>query len=149
MNSTCLSINNYSMSKFNNILENHLDTTNLSRIRIMFDPANESDKREEYIGYVLEENDTGVIAIVPQLGPETFELTPDQYEMDTTCGKLTSFKKFVVKFLMERGYHDKVTEHMDTIINSETPQELESILGSCGCDATVVLNIYRDYVSHE
>lgn len=138
------------MSRFNNILENHLDTTGLSRIKIKFDPANEADDRVEYIGYVLEENGTGVIAIVPQLGPNTVELTPDQFQHDNSCNDtLSSFKKFIVKFLMERGYHDKVTHHMETILNSTTPQELESIVATCGCDDSVILNLYREYVSNE
>ena len=139
------------MSKFNNILESHLDTTGLARIKIMFDPATEeTESRREYIGYVLEENDSGVIAIVPQLGPETFELSPDQFEMEPACtNKMVPFKKFVVKFLMERGYHDKVTEHMETILTADHPQQIESIIVSCGCDKSVILSLYRDYVSYE
>lgn len=149
--STYILINNSDMSKFNNILENNLDTTGLARIKIKFDPATEdNESRREYTGYVLEENETGVIAMIPQLGPDTFDLTPDQFEMEPSCGdNMVAFKKFVVKFLMERGYHDKVTEHMETILTADQPQQIESILMSCGCDNSVVLSLYRDYVSNE
>ena len=150
-----LLINNYDMSKFNTILESHLNTTSLSRIRIKHDPKNEKDERGEYVGYVLEEDGAGgIVAIVPQLGPETMELGAGEFEIDQpgSCGEvdpLSSFKKHVVKFLMVRGYHEKVSEYMETIINSSCIIELEKLVKGCGCDTTAVLDLYRDFVVNE
>lgn len=140
------------MSKFNSILENHLDLTGLSRIRIKHDPANENDERGDYVGYVLEEDGAGgVIAIVPQLGSSAMELSRDEFEIDKQggCGSvdpLSSFKKHVVEFLMTRGYHEKVSDMMELIINSTCVVELEKLVQTCGCDGSVVLDLYRDFV---
>lgn len=142
------------MSKFNSILENHLDLTGLSRIRIKHDPANEKDERGDYVGYVLEEDGNGgVIAIVPQLGSSAMELSHDEFEIDKQggCGSvdpLSGFKKHVVEFLMTRGYHEKVSEMMELIINSTCVVELEKIVQTCGCDGSAVLDLYRDFVSN-
>ena len=143
------------MSKFNSILESHLNATGLSRIRILHDPAKENDERGEYIGYVLEEDGAGgVIAIVPQLGPETMELNAGEFEIDQPggCGDvdpLSRFKKHIVNFLMVRGFHEKVSEYMETIINSTCVIELEKLVQTCGCDSTMILDLYRDYVVNE
>lgn len=140
------------MSKFNSLLENHLKTTDLLRIRVKFDPANESDERREYIGYVLEETSTGgVVAIVPGIGPDSMSFEPGEYEMDQSSGcgdPLSSFKKHLVNFLMTRGYHEKVSEQMEYIINSNDLIELENMVKTCDCDGSVVLDLYRDYVSN-
>lgn len=150
-----LLINNYDMSKFNTILESHLNTTSLSRIRIKHDPKNENDERGEYVGYVLEEDGTGgIVAIVPQLGPDTMELGAGEFEIDQpgSCGDvdpLASFKKHIVRFLMVRGFHEKVADHMETIINSTCVVELEKLVQTCGCDSTMILDLYRDFVTNE
>lgn len=141
------------MSKFNSLLENHLKTTDLLRIRVKFDPANECDVRREYVGYVLEEDGAGgVIAIVPDIGASSMSLSPDQFEMDSDveCSPdpLSRFKKHLVDFLMTRGYHDKVSDHMEVIINSKNIIELERVLKSCGCNGNIVLDLYRDYITH-
>ena len=124
------------------------------RIRVKFDPANESEQRQEYVGYVLEEDGAGgVIAIVPDIGADSMSLGPDQFELDPgaqqSCDDpLSGFKKHLVDFLMTRGYHDKVSDNMDVIVNANSPIELENVLKSCGCDHGVVLDMYRDFVSH-
>ena len=75
---------------------------------------------------------------------------PDQFEPDQQCGDpLTSFKKHVVEYLMGKGYHDQVSQSMDHIINAKDVTELEKLIQTCGCNSTVVLNLYRDYVSNE
>ena len=140
------------MSRFNTLLESHLGSTELSRIRIKFDPANENDERKEYVGYVLEEDGSGgVIAIVPKLGPDAMSFSPDQFEpMSGGCGDpLAKFKKHVVEFLMVRGFHDKISEHMEHIINAGSPQEIEKIVIACGCESSMMTDLYRDYVSNE
>ena len=144
-------INNYIMSRFNTLLENHLGSTELSRIRIKFDPANENDERREYVGYVLEEDGTGgVIAIGPQLGPDVQSFSSDEFEPMGDCGDpLAGFKKHVVDFLMTRGFHEKVSEYMEHIIDANNPEQLEKIVVSCGCESTMILDMYRDYVSNE
>lgn len=141
------------MSKFNSLLENHLKSTDLLRIRVKFDPANEQDQRREYVGYVLEEDGAGgVIAIVPDMGADSMSLSSDQFEVDnqSDCASdpLSNFKKHLVDFLMTRGYHEKVSSYMETIINSTNVIDLEKVLTSCGCDGSVVLDLYRDYVNH-
>lgn len=141
------------MSKFNSLLENHLKTTDLLRIRVKFDPANECDDRREYVGYVLEEDGAGgVIAIVPDIGASSMALSPDQFEMDNdvecNADPLSRFKKHLVDFLMTRGYHDKVSDQMEVIINSKNVIELERVLKSCGCNGNIVLDLYRDYITH-
>lgn len=143
------------MSRFNSLLESHLNSTDLLRIRVKFDPANKQDERKEYIGYVLEETGAGgVIAIVPDIGSDTMSLEPDQFELDpnhtANCGgdPLGSFKKHLVDFLMARGYHDKVSEYMEHIINANNVIELEKIVKGCGCDGSIVLDMYRDFVSN-
>lgn len=145
------------MSKFNTLMENHLSKTDLLRIRIKYDPANKLGEMRDYVGYVLEEDGAGnVIAIVPSIGSDPMSFGPDQYDMEPGCGQmepeqgpdpLGGFKKHVVKYLMSRGYHDKVTEHMDLILNAKHVTDLEKLLQSCGCDGTGVLNMYRDFVN--
>jgi len=141
------------MSKFNSLLENHLKSTDLLRIRVKFDPANEQDQRREYVGYVLEEDGAGgVIAIVPDMGADSMSLSSDQFEVDnqSDCASdpLSRFKKHLVDFLMARGYHDQVSDNMEVIVNANHPIELEKVLKTCGCDGGVVLDMYRDFVSH-
>ena len=145
------------MSRFNSLLENQLSTTDLLRIRVKFDPASNTDSRSEYVGYVLQEDDIGgVIAIVPDMSSTSMNLTPDQFELapvddidNMTDSTLTPFKKHVVTYLMQRGYHDKVTDHIETIINANDPVELEAILTSCGCNEGMIIDMYRDFASNE
>jgi hypothetical protein len=142
------------MSKFNSLLENHLKSTDLLRIRVKFDPANESEQRQEYVGYVLEEDGAGgVIAIVPDMGADSMSLSPDQFELDPVsqhdCGDpLSGFKKHLVDFLMTRGYHDQVSSNMEVIVNASNPIELENVIKTCGCDVEVILDMYRDFVTN-
>ena len=137
------------MSKFNSIMEGHLKSTDLLRIRIKHDPKNEKDQFDEYVGYVLEEDDIGnILAIVPGLDSSTMTLSPDEY---TPCGHvedgLAPFKKHVVNFLMARGYHDVVSDNMEHIINANDVRMLENVLvKTCGCDSNAILDLYRDYV---
>lgn len=142
------------MSRFNSLMENNLNKTDLLRIRIKHDPANGIGEMNDYVGYVLEEDGIGnVVALVPSMGGDTMSLGPDQYEQDMSpCGAqqtdpLTTFKKHVVKHLIERGYHDKVKNHMDDIINAKDVTQLENLVHSCGCDDVAVLNLYRDFVA--
>lgn len=141
------------MSKFNSILENHLNTTNLLRVRIKHDPANEAGQLSDYVGYVLEEDGHGnIVAIVPSMGPDSISLGPDQYLPDAEgCGirqdDLAGFKKHVVNYLMARGYHDSISDHMEHIIHADNVKMLENILiQSCGCNAGAILDLYRDFV---
>lgn len=141
------------MSKFNSLMENHLNSTNLVRIRIKHDPRNEAGEIGDYVGYVLEEDGMGnVIALVPSMGSGTFELGQDQFGPD--CGdmqgdRLTSFKKHVVDYLMTRGYHDEVSKHMEVVLNATDVTQLEQVLKSCGCDMMSIVNMYRDFASNE
>jgi hypothetical protein len=144
------------MSKFNSLMESNLNKTNLLRIRIKHDPANGIGEMNDYVGYVLEEDGMGnVVAIVPQMGGDTMSFGPGQYTRDDVpCGDdeqqadpLSTFKKHIVKHLIERGYHDKVKNHMDEIINAKDVSQLENLLHGCGCNGVAVLNMYRDFVS--
>lgn len=138
------------MSRFNTVLENNLNKTNLVRIRIKHDPKNEADVRGDYVGYVLEEDGDGnVIAIVPSLGGDRMELGSDDYDIElTSCDSekdhLTDLKKHVVDFLMIRGYHDKVSSAMDIIINASNVKQLESVVQSCDGDS-MLLSMYREF----
>jgi len=144
------------MSRFNTLLENQLNNTNLLRIRVKHDPANNNGERRDYVGYVLEEDGLGnILAIVPGLSPDAQRLGPEQYiaDMEPSCGDqidpLTKFKKHLVNHLMVRGYHDKISEHMESILNTNCVKELESIMRGCGCDTSSILDLYRDYVTDE
>ena len=143
------------MSKFNSLMESNLDKTSLLRIRIKHDPANGIGEMNDYVGYVLEEDGMGnVVAIVPGMGSSPMSLAPDQYDAEQSpCGQqqndpLSAFKKHVVDYLMVKGYHDKVSEHMDLIINAKDVTQLEKVVQTCGCDMSGVLNLYRDFVSN-
>lgn len=140
------------MSRFNRLMEGHLNNTGLVRIRVRHDPKNKQGELNEYVGYVLEEDGAGnVVAIVPSMGPDTMSFGPDQYSHDTPCGSppdpLANFKKHVVEYLMTRGYHDKVSENMENIINASDPVELERLVQACGCDTTAIINMYREFVA--
>lgn len=140
------------MSKFNSLLESHLDRTNLMRIRIKHDPAAEDHELVEYVGYVLEEDGMGnIVAIVPGASSETIKLRPDQYTADEQpCDDpLTKFKQHCVKFLMHRGYHDKITKLFDLILNANSVTDVEKVVGSCGNGSDILLDLYRDYVTNE
>ena len=138
------------MSKFDTVLESNLSKTDLMRVRVKHDPKNEAEKRGDYVGYVLEEDGEGnIVAIVPSLGADRMSFGVDQYEVDGGgCGMqddpLIDLKKHIVDYLMVRGYHDKVSEKMETIIRSTNVIELEQVIGSCG-DSSEILNVYRDY----
>lgn len=139
------------MSRFDTVLENNLSKTNLLRVRVKHDPKNEAEKRGDYVGYVLEEDGEGnIVAIVPSLGADRMSFGLDQYEVDgggceVKDDPLIDFKKHVVDYLMVRGYHDKVSENMEVIIKSTNVIELERVVGSCGCDSSEILSVYRDY----
>lgn len=140
------------MSKFTKLLESHLGTTNLTRIRIKHDPANKEGELNEYVGYVLEEDGIGnVVAIVPGLQDGTVSLGPEEYapEMSECDDNLTSFKKHVVKFLMHRGYHEKIAKVFDTILNANNVIDVEKVVQSCGSGPQIVIDMYRDYISNE
>ena len=145
------------MSKFNSILESNLNSTSLTRIRIKHDPASEVGDHKDYVGYVLEEDGVGnIVAIVPELGPDIMSFEPDEYHIEDDmeevgCGhddQLIGFKKHVVSYLMSRGYQDKVSEYMDTILAANNPHELEQVIGNCGCGVEAILDMYRDFVAH-
>ncbi len=143
------------MSRFNSLMENHLNSTDLLRIRIKHDPANVSGEANDYVGYVLEEDGLGnVVAIVPDLGGDPMSFGPDQFQFDgqpdEQCGDpLSRFKKHVVNYLMQHGYHDKVSSLMEVIINAKDVTDLERVVGDCGGDSTAIVNLYRDFVSNE
>ena len=135
-------------------MEDQLSTTDLLRIRIKHDPANKENELNEYVGYVLEEDGMGnVIAIVPDIQQDTMQLGPDQYvpDMDTCQGHdpMTRFKKHAVKFLMSRGYHNKVSKLFDVILNAKSVTDVEKVVGSCGNGMEIILDLYRDFASNE
>ena len=137
------------MSKFNTLMENHLNRTELIRIRIKYDPANRIGEMNDYVGYVLEEDVMGnVVALVPNMGHEPKQLGPEQYSVDVCDDSLTDFKKHIVNYLMSMGYHDKVKKHIDVIINAQDINQIEQLVASCGCDGSMMLNIYRDFVTN-
>lgn len=140
------------MSKFNTVIENNLNKTDLLRIRIKHDPANNVGENNDYVGYVLEEDGVGnVIAIVPGMGPEPVSLSQQQItpDMAPTCGDpLSKFKKHVVTQLMAKGHHDEVSNSMESIINAKDVVELEKLIQSYGCDVSSLLNLYRDFVTN-
>lgn len=139
------------MSSFKHIVESQLNTTDLLRIRIKHDPANEQDERGDYVGYVLEEDGCGgVVAIAPgikdtiNLQPGQFEFQPPQHDQ---TDPLARFKQHVVSFLMTRGFHDKVSKNIQHIINASDVTQLEGLLKSCDFDINSVLDMYRDYAN--
>lgn len=145
------------MSKFNNIMESKLDTTDLLRVRVKYDPANEEtdpDQVKDYVGYILkEEEHGGVVAIVPALGPEPMTLDIDQYEpMESPCDMqqdslLIKFKQHVINYLLQKGFQKEVGRYMEDIIRSNDTEPLEKMLSKCGCGPEEILNTYRDFVN--
>jgi hypothetical protein len=130
-------------------MENHLNKTELTRIRIKYDPANNLGEMNDYVGYVLEEDGAGnVIAIVPSMSHEPQQFSSDQYNLDVCQDSLTDFKKHLVNYMMEMGYHDKVKQHIDIIINAKDISQIEQVAASCGCNGSTMLNIYRDFVTN-
>ena len=146
------------MSKFSKILEGHLNNTDLLRIRIKYDPANEENdlsKAKDYVGYVLQEDgEGGVVAIVPDMGSSVVDLSLGEYEpMVSPCGEqedpiLLKFKQHLVNYLIMKGFQTEVSKHMETIITSKTVEPLERILVTCSCDNSEVLNLYRDFFNN-
>jgi len=132
-------------------MESQLNRTELTRIRVKYDPANDAGESNDYVGYVLEEDGAGgVLAIVPAMGNEPMSLSSGEYELDAPCeDPLTKFKKHVVDNLMTRGYHETVSDKIDDIINAKNVGQLEQLLNDCGCDLSAILNLYRDYVTNE
>lgn len=141
-------INNF-MSKFNTILSNHLESTELMKIRIKFDPAAESNYSEDYVGYVLQENMGSVLALVPDLSSEPMEISDGDYSpcMDTPSTLLDAFKEHAVKYMVERGYHDELKRIMKYILSAKKAVDIESVLCKCGCnDPDMLLDVYRGMV---
>ena len=145
------------MSKFNNILEGHLNNTDLLRIRIKYDPANEENdlgKAKDYVGYVLKEDGEGnVVAIVPDIGPEEMAIKAGTFEpMMSPCEEvndtlLVKFKQHVVNYLIAKGYQREVGRFMEDIIRGKDVRDIEKLLAGCSCDPSEVLNVYRDFIN--
>lgn len=141
------------MSKFTSVMENHLNSTDLLRIRIKYDPASENNISDDYVGYVLEEDGVGnILAIVPDLGGDPMSFGPDQYE---TCGPagndtLTLLKDYIIKYMIERGYHDKVKQITKFLLQAKNSSDIENILCKCGCNSEGgLLEIYRGFIDRE
>ena len=68
------------MSKFNSVLSTYFEDTDLQKIRIKFDPAAEGKFSEDYVGFVLQEQDNGnVIAIVPGYSSKPVRVKSNRY----------------------------------------------------------------------
>ena len=141
------------MSKFNNILESHLSNTDLLRSRRKYDPANEeADLRaaKDYVGYVLKEDgEGGVIAIVPELGPEEVSISAGGFEPiqgDKIC-LLDEFKQHVINYLINKGFQREIGRYFKDIMKSQDVRDIEILLTKCSCDPSEVLNVYRDFIS--
>ena len=145
------------MSKFNNIMESKLDMTDLLRVRVKYDPANEEidlGKAKDYVGYILKEDEHGgVVAIVPALGPEPMSLGIDQFEpIESPCdmqedSMLLKFKQHVVNYLLLKGYQTEIGRYMEDIMKCNDTKSLEKLLMICGCGPEEILNTYRDFVN--
>ena len=139
------------MSKFASIMENQLKTTELQRIRIKYDPAASENTSDDYVGYVLEEDGMGnILAIVPDLGGDPMSFGPGDYESCDASGNdtLISFKTYVIKHMIERGYHDKVKEISELLLKAKTSEDVEGVL--CKCDFNTegsILDIYRGFIN--
>jgi len=141
------------MSKFTSVMENHLNSTDLLRIRIKHDPRSEEGTSPDYVGYVLEEDGVGnILAIVPDLGGDPMEFSSDQYE---TCGSdvsdtLTGLKEYIIKYMLERGYHEKVKQITKFLLQAKNSSDIEAILCKCGCNSEGgLLEIYRGFIDRE
>lgn len=145
------------MSKFNSILENNLNKTDLLRVRIKYDPANEESdpkKVKDYVGYVLKEDGEGnIVAIVPDMGHEEMMFGADDYEpLGSPCGEqeetlLLKFKQHVINYLLLKGFQQEIGRHMEDIIKSKDVRDIEKLLAGCNCDPSETLNVYRDFVN--
>lgn len=141
------------MSKFTSVMENHLNSTDLLRIRIKHDPRSEEGTSPDYVGYVLQEDGVGnILAIVPDLGGDPMEFSSDQYE---TCGSdmsdtLTGLKEYIIKYMLERGYHEKVKQITKFLLQAKNSSDIEDILCKCGCNSEGgLLEIYRGFIDRE
>lgn len=141
------------MSKFTSVMESQLNSTDLLRIRIKHDPKSDEGISPDYIGYVLQEDGVGnILAIVPDMGGDPIEFTSDQYE---TCGSdvsdtLTGLKEYIIKYMIERGYHEKVKQITKPLLLAKKSSDIEDILHKCGCNSEGgILEIYRGFIDRE
>jgi hypothetical protein len=138
------------MSKFASIMETHLKTTELQRIRIKYDPAATENTSDDYVGYVLEEDGVGnILAIVPGLGADPMSFGPGEYEDCDSSGNdtLLGFKEYVIKYMIERGYHDKVKETTRSLLQAKSSKDVECILHKCDLNSEgSILDIYRGFI---
>lgn len=150
------------MSKFNTIVEGHLDRTSLMKIKVSVDPKEYEGKdftnSDEYVGYVLKEDSEGnVIAIVPGLGDGTMDLPAGGFEpvmndggCDGGCGcqgnpLLDGFKQTVINYLLVKGFEHEITSNMHALANAMTARDVELILKSLSIHNDEIINLYRNY----
>ena len=138
-------------------MESKLDMTDLLRVRVKYDPANEENDlgdAKDYVGYILKEEEGGIVAIVPGLGPEPMSLDMDQFEpMSSPCAMkedtmLIKFKQHAINYLLLKGFQQEVGRYMEDILKTHDVIDIEKLLGKCSCNPGEVLSVYRDFINN-
>jgi hypothetical protein len=139
------------MSKFNNIVKEALGNTNLTKIQIKTDPAENVDGLtsmkhvRSYTGYLLEEDPTNPMVIsmtdimdqLPGATQEPLGMINEPVEEVKHEGILY----LIQKGLIQRDEIEKIHEIQDC----ETIQDLEVSLRDYNLTDTEILSLYRDY----
>lgn len=135
------------MSKFNKIVEETLANTNLTKIRIKTDPAQDIEGLESmkqaksYTGYLLEEDPMNpmVISISDMMDdmPVGEPVQEDPVE---------EVKHEGIIYLLQKGLINKDdVEKIAEIASCQTISELETALRDFNLTDTEILSLYRDY----
>lgn len=139
------------MSKFNNIVKEALGNTNLTKIQIKTDPAQDIDslssmsQAKSYTGYLLEEDPMNPIVI--PLGDMIGQDSPINVSpMDMQVDPVEELKHEGILYLLQKGLiNRKDGDKIQEILACQTVQELETALRDYNITDTEILSLYRDY----
>jgi hypothetical protein len=138
------------MSKFNNIVKETLNTTNLTKIQIKTDPATDIDTlpsmkhAKSYTGYLLEEEpDDPIIINLDDIIGDPMEM-PQPPTVNNE--PINDIKHDGILYLLQKGLIknadiDKIQE----LESTQTIGELETALRDYNITDTEILSLYRDY----
>ena len=137
------------MSRFNKIMKEALGNTNLTKISIKTDPAQDVNNLtsmkhvKSYTGYLLEEDPMNPMIIsmtdlMDGMGQQSAEMIePDPVDEVKHEGIIYLLQKG----LIDRSDHEKIEE----LMSCETIGELETSLRDYNLTDTEILSLYRDY----
>lgn len=136
------------MSRFNKIVKEALGTTNLTKIQIKTDPAQDLEGLESmrqaksYTGYLLEEDPMNPMIISVS---DLMDGMPVG-GMDIQEDPVEEVKHEGVLYLLQKGLINREdTEKIAEIISCETIGDLETALRDYNLTDTEILSLYRDY----